>query len=211
MSDTSNLDLERGRDPAALRPTPARAGLDNEWITPPDLIAALVERVLPALDGIGCLPIWECSAGNGVIVDALRMAQRRVYASDIAPLRDDITRHDFLNDEPPLEVLGGILCTNPPFARSGLGDHFLHRGLELLDRGDLSAVVFLQRGGADATDARAEIFNRATAQFLRCWRPRWIPGTTEGARWWFSWFVWHADNAGPPITIRVRKGEVQHG
>jgi hypothetical protein len=210
MSDNSELELDiaQGRDPAALRPTPNRTGLD-EWTTPADLCACLVECVLASFDP--ALPIWECAAGDGAIVDALRMAQRRVWATDIAPRREDIGRLDFLTQAPPQEIRGGILVTNPPFARSGLGDRFLRRGLELLDDGILLAVIFLQRGDASSTDGRAEIFNRSAVEFRANWRPRWIPGTTEGPRWWFAWHVWHAEHRGPPVTLRLRKHEFVRG
>jgi hypothetical protein len=206
MSEVAKLDIAQGRDPAPLRPTPARAGLDQQWITPVCLCSCLVERVLPTLDSTS--PIWEGAAGNGAIVDAVRATGREVIATDIAPRRADIGQLDFLKDPPPTEAIGGILATNPPFARSGLGDLFLARAMALLEAGDLSAVVFLQRGDASSTDGRAELFNRSAAEYRCNWRARWIQGTTQGPRWWFAWHVWRSDHVGPPATFRIRRREL---
>jgi hypothetical protein len=59
------------RDPAARRPSPRRADMDF-WPTPPCLTSALVEHVLPILPSG---PVWECAAGMGHLVDALRAAR----------------------------------------------------------------------------------------------------------------------------------------
>ena len=200
------LDIRQGRDPAALRPMPKRDGLDNTWLTPSCLSTALIKKVLPHLNPD--LPIWECAAGDGRILDALCAAGRKVIATDIAPQRDDIGRLDFLTETMPESAIGGALITNPPFARSGLGDRFFARALKLLDRKKLVVVIFLQRDGAASTDGRAEIFGRAACEFRCCWRPRWIPGSTEGPRWAFSWSVWHADSAGPPVIHFLRKRDL---
>jgi hypothetical protein len=71
------------RDRAGLRPSPARNDGDF-WRTTPDLAAALVGRVLPSVpDGV----VWECAAGDGILLDALRDAGRVVIAADIEPGR----------------------------------------------------------------------------------------------------------------------------
>ena len=62
------------RDPAARRPTPQRKDFDF-WPTPTELRAALIEAVLPTLPSG---PVWECAAGDGILVDALRSAGREV-------------------------------------------------------------------------------------------------------------------------------------
>jgi hypothetical protein len=62
------------RDPAALRAQPARDGADF-WPTPRCLSDALVRRVLPSLPPG---PVWESAAGDGVLVDAMRVAGRDV-------------------------------------------------------------------------------------------------------------------------------------
>jgi hypothetical protein len=195
-------ELKAYRDPAAKRPTPKRAGLDF-WPTPPDVAAVLVQHVLPAF-GSQDLRIWECAAGDGRLGDAMA-AGYDVVMTDANPQRSDIGRLDFLKDPLPDWAQGSVLATNPPFAGSGLGDSFIARALELVDSGFLQGAVLLQRGGADSTAGRADLFNRAAAEYRCNWRPRWIPGTTQGPRWWFGWFLWRAGEAGPPITLRITR------
>jgi hypothetical protein len=192
------------RDPNARRPTPRRNDLDF-WPTPPCLTAALIQVVLPLLPPG---PVWEFAAGDGALADALIAAGRQVFASDVERQRPEFLRHDFLNDPPPPVTHGMVGVTNPPFAGSNLGDPFLRRTLELLDTGHLSAAVLLQRADASGTDGRADIFNRATWEIICCCRPLWIPGTKGGGRWWSQWFVWLAGQSGPPISRRIRRGDL---
>jgi hypothetical protein len=189
-------DIQQGRDPAALRPMPKRTGTDNEWKTPSDLIIALLNLLPPP----GKFCVWEPAAGDGRIFDALRAVGHNVVASDIVPQRADIARLDFLNDDVPEAAIGGVVATNPPFARSGLGDKFLRRGLELLDRKRVRTVVFLQRHDASTADCRVEIFKRALFEVRCCWRPRWIEGSEGNGRWAFSWWCWCAEKKGPPMV-----------
>jgi hypothetical protein len=192
-------------DPAARRPSPRRDDVDL-WPTPSCLTAALIGKVLPTLPSDGI--IWECAAGDGHLVDALRLAGREVIASDIIRQRDGFLQLDFVNDPPPSRTRGAIAVTNPPYAGSGLGELFLARTMELLDSGWLRAAVLLQRADSGGTKGHAVLFNRAAAEWTCCWRPVWIPGSPGGARWWFSWFVWLAGAAGPPVNTRITRPEV---
>ena len=187
-------------DRAARRPAQHRDDIDL-WPTPPCLIAALVEHVLPRRPGL----IWECAAGDGHLVDALRRDGRVVIASDIVRQRDGFLQLDFINDPPPGRTRGALLVTNPPYAGSGLGDPFLARTMALLDSGWLSGAVLLQRADAGGTKGHAELFNRAVGEYTCCWRPVWIPGSPGGGRWWFSWFVWLAGHSGPPVNTRITR------
>jgi hypothetical protein len=135
--------------------------------------------------------------------DALRAARREVLATDIEPQRRGIARLDFLGDPAPASTRGALLITNPPFGGSGLLDTFLERALGLLDSGHLAAVVLLQRANSSGTAGRAEVFNRAIAEWTCCWRARWIPDSIGGPRWWFQWFVWRQGEAGPPVNRRI--------
>jgi hypothetical protein len=105
--------VARSRDPAALRPQPARDGPDFWPTIDRHLIMALVQVVLPALP-LG--PIWECAAGGGHLVDPMRQAGREVIASDLFPPRArlDIIALDFLHDAPPEAALGSCVVTNAP-------------------------------------------------------------------------------------------------
>jgi hypothetical protein len=189
-------------DPTARRPQPRRKDLDF-WPTPPALIAALIEHVLPMLPP--ALICWECAAGDGALVDAMTGAGRTVIASDVERQRRSFLQLDFLNDQPPAATRGAIAVTNPPFGGSGLLDPFLDRALALLDSGHLAGAVLLQRADSGGTDCRVELFNRAAFEVTCCWRQRWIPGTKGQPRWWFSWFVWLADRSGPPVNHRIRR------
>jgi hypothetical protein len=80
----SSLDIMRGRDPAALRPTPNRGGLD-QWMTPPCLIAALVERVLPTLDPT--LPVYAPAAPSSLSMQARLRLRCRAAAGRYRPPR----------------------------------------------------------------------------------------------------------------------------
>jgi hypothetical protein len=193
------------RDPAALRRAPRRDDLDF-WPTPHCLTTALTSWVLPTLPG-GL--IWEPASGDGYLVDALRAAGREVIATDIDPQRRGIARLDYLHDPPPAATRGGLMITNPPFGRSGLLDPFIARTMALLDGGHLCAAVLLQRADATGTDGRADVFNRAAAEWTCCWRPVWIPGSEPRGRWWFEWVVWRAGCAGPPTTRRLRLAELR--
>jgi hypothetical protein len=186
-------------DPAAKRPTPKRTGNDY-WPTPPDVAAVLVQHVLPVL-GSG-IRIWECAAGDGRLADAIAAAGYDVVMTDADPKRQDIQRLDFLKDPPPNSAAGGMVITNPPFV---VNDTFIARAVELVDSGFLQGAVLLQRGGADSTLGRADIFNRCSHEFRCNWRVRWIEGTKKGPRWWFGWFVWKAGEKGSPVTLRITR------
>jgi hypothetical protein len=178
------------RDPAALRPQPMRDGADF-WPTPRCLSDALVHHVLPSLPPG---PVWECAAGDGRLVAAMRAAGRTVFASDLMPVAAGIQRHDFLLEAPPDSAHGAVIATNPPYNQL---DEFVRHGLALLDRGVATALVLLLRCDALTAGGRAAVLNRASAQWTCCWRPVWVPGTKGGGRWSNVWIVWHAGGAGP--------------
>jgi hypothetical protein len=191
------------RDRAALRPPRiVDAGDQDLWSTPPELIAALLGFVLPVLPAG---PIWEPAAGAGAIVDALRHAGRQVVASDIARQRRDILQLDYLRDPPPPGTHGATTLTNPPFSKL---DEFMARSLALIDAGQLAAAVLLVRSDFGGTDGRAEMFNRASAEWECCMRTRWIPGSTGNPRWWCHWVLWRAGCSGPPVHTRLRRKQL---
>src|SRR5262249_26242290 len=71
----------------------ARTDDDDLFSTPPCLIAALIQFVLPTLPAA---PIWDPAAGDGrALVDSLRTTGREVIATDIEPQRRDIARLDY--------------------------------------------------------------------------------------------------------------------
>jgi hypothetical protein len=192
------------RDKPALRPP--RRGNDIEqdlWSTPPCLIAALAKFVLPTMP---VAPVWEAAAGFGAIVDALRTGGREVIATDIEPHRSDIAQLDYLTDLPPPSTRGGLVVTNPPFSQLTA---FLARTLALLDAGWLSGAALLIRNDFAATDGRADMFNRATAEWECVWRTRWIPGSTGNPRWWCQWVTWQVGRNEPPMHYRLRRRQIE--
>jgi hypothetical protein len=181
----------RSRDPASLRPQPKRSGYDF-WATPPCLTEALTEAVLPSLRK---RPIWEFAAGDGRLAKGLRGAGYTVIASDIEPRGEGIKSSDFLTDEPP--QAGLVAATNPPFNQL---NHFLARGLHLLDSRRIAGLVLLVRCDALTTATRADAFNRATGILTCCWRPVWIEGSKGNGRWSNAWVWWLPDHPGPTAT-----------
>jgi hypothetical protein len=193
-------------DPAALRPQPAREGVDW-WGTPPDLIDALVHYVLPLLPDS---PVWECAAGDGRLARTIAATGRHVTTTDIAPQHPDVLLCDFLTSPPPLTQ--PIACTNPPFR---LLDKFIARGLALLDSGQISALVLLLRCDALTAAGRAFALNRAAGIATCCWRPQWTAVATATGRWSFAWAWWLPDHAGPPVSRFLlpqhRRGDLLEG
>jgi hypothetical protein len=192
----------RYRDPASLRPQPARDGHDF-WATPRCLIDALTKTVLAELPTAA---IWECAAGDGSLVRALRAAGHTVVASDIEPRAAGIERRDFLSEEPPPGHF--IVATNPPFCAI---DQFLARGLHLLDNGLIVGLVLLVRCDTLTAATRADAFNRATGILTCCWRPVWIEGSKGNGRWSNAWVWWLPDYPGPPAARWLRPVRGQQG
>lgn len=188
----TSLDGKGRPDPAAQRGQPNRDGPDF-WPTPPCLATALVRHVLPDLPPA---QIWECAAGDGRLVRALREVGCNVLASDLYP-PDGRHAVDFL-DTPPRWALGSIVVTNPPFNQS---DEFLTRGLELLDTGQIAGLVLLLRHDHLMAAGRVDAFNRAVREVHCNWRPRWIADTDGNPRWSFHWLVWHAGERRPPLYL----------
>ncbi len=145
------------RDQPSLRPQPARDDADW-WPTPPWLVSAVIRFVLPALPG----PIWEPAAGDGRLSAALRADGRTVLASDLVPRAPGVLRHDFLHNPPPAETRGAAVVTNPPFNAL---DGFIVRGLGLLDRGKVFALVLLLRDDALSAGKRAAALNCADSEW----------------------------------------------
>jgi hypothetical protein len=171
---------------AAMRPQPRRDGPDD-WTTPADLCAVLVEHVLPLLPQG---PIWDCCPGAGALVNEMEVADRKVIA----------THSNFMTTPPP--DTARILVGNPPYNQL---NKFTDRSLLLLDTGQLDAVAWLWRWDHIPTQLRASWVNRAMAVHCCSWRPRWIPGSTTSPRFTFAWITWRTGFDGPPRLIALRR------
>jgi hypothetical protein len=107
-----------------------------------------------------------------------------------------------------------IAITNPPHS-DRLLNPFLCRGLQLLDSGQIRALVLLLRLDHLMAANRAAAFNRA-ASILHCsWRARWLAGTKGNPRWTHLWCTWLPDHAGPPaarfLLPQHRRGDLLAG
>ena len=182
------------RTDAALRPQPRRDGPDS-WATPPCLVRALVEDVLPQLPPGR---VWEPACGAGGLVAALRAAGRTVVCSDAQPRLRGTLQLDFLTDAPPPGTFAAVI-SNPPFNQI---DAFTRRGLELLDAGVTASVVWLFRWDHLTAAGRTPALMRASEIRLCTWRPRWIADSTASPRWSFCWITWRAGHTGPPVHAR---------
>jgi hypothetical protein len=184
----------RRPDPPALRPQPARSGPDF-WPTPPCLVEALVQFVLPVLPRG---PVWECASGDGRLARAIAAVGRRVIATDLFP-QDGSATHDFLHGDVPGAARGSCVVTNPPGNQL---DSFVARGLQLLDRGETCGLVLLLRLDHLQSAERVAVLNRATLE-VRCnWRPVWIAGSKGNPRWSSHWVVWTEGPRRPPLHLR---------
>jgi hypothetical protein len=122
---------------AALRSQPARDGTEYHP-TPDCLIAAAIDYVLPALPQEPM--IWECAAGDGRLARSITATGRTVLATDLVPRSPDVLLRCFITGSPPLGC--PIAMTNPPHSDKLLTP-FMARGLQLLDRGQISGLVLL--------------------------------------------------------------------
>ncbi len=182
-------------DPASLRPTPARQGPDF-WSTPPSLIAALVEHVLPTLPH---RKLWECAAGDGRLVTALTAAGAKVLATDREPQMSGIGSHDFLAGKLSSGATGTIVVTNPPGNQL---DGFINQGLKLLDSKITTGLILLLRHDHLQGSERVDVLNRATWEVNCNWRPIWIADTEGNPRWSYRWIVWTGQRRRPPLYLR---------
>jgi hypothetical protein len=102
----------------------------------PWVINALAEHV--TLRGRSA---WECAAGTGSMVAALKVAGAEVYATDVHDYAGLDDTFDFLSSrESPARF--DALITNPPFGPRGkLAEAFIEAGLRRLPSGGFLALL----------------------------------------------------------------------
>lgn len=83
---------------------------DDFYATPPEAVRALLK--VEQFSGT----IWEPACGDGAIVNVMREAGHRVYATDLVDRAcpESESRVDFLMEQSPAFHIGAIL-TNPPY------------------------------------------------------------------------------------------------
>jgi hypothetical protein len=167
--------------------------------SPPEAVRALlgVERNLP-------LHIWEPACGPGAIVNVLRAAGHRVYASDLVDYGcpNSHARRDFLMERALPENVGAIV-TNPPFKNAG---EFVAHALDLCP-----FVIMLLRLAFLESEKRRSILDGGMLARVHVFRKR-LPmmhregfdgpkGNNSGMA--FAWFIWERGHRGPATLHRL--------
>jgi hypothetical protein len=130
-------------------------------------------------------PIWECAAGRGAIVRALREAGHEVIGTDLVDYGSPDSRGDvdFLKQQSAPDGVRTII-TNPPYMRAG---EFVRHALELVPH-----VVMLTRLAFLESQRRSDILDdgRLAAKRRRARsRPFWSAWTMMigcERRWCFT-------------------------
>jgi hypothetical protein len=171
---------------------------DDLYETPPVAVHALLKvEPLPKV-------IWEPACGPGSVVNALRNAGYRVYASDLKNYGcpDSDSGIDFLMERSPPYGVEAVV-TNPPFK---LGNEFVAHALAL----GIPKVVMLLRIQFIESERRGAILdggllakvypfaNRLPMMHRAGWEG---PKATSAMS--FAWFVWESGHRGPAELQRI--------
>jgi hypothetical protein len=148
--------------------------------------------------------IWECACGPGRIVNVLRGAGHRVYATDLVDYDcpDSESRIDFLMSQAPGFYIGAIV-TNPPFK---LANEFAAHALSL----GIPKVVMLLRLAFLESERRRAILDGGLLARVHVFRKR-LPmmhrdgweGRKSNSGMAFAWFVWELGHKGPTELHRL--------
>jgi predicted RNA methylase len=170
--------------------------------TPAWVVEALAEHI----DLIG-KTIWECAAGRGHMVEALRAAgAARVHATDVFnhgyPL-DEIL--DFVTASPKLPF--DMIVTNPPWGIGGkLAVKFIESGLRHVAGG--AALALLLSADFDSATLRPRLFrdcNQFLGKVVLTKRIVWFnrtDGVREAPKENAAWYLWE------PTVLRTRQPPV---
>jgi hypothetical protein len=167
----------------------ADRGLDL-YETPAEAVHALL--AVESFQG----PIWECAAGRGAIVRALREAGNTVIGTDLVDYNCPDSRGgvDFLKAQYSPDGVQTVI-TNPPYQRAG---EFVRHALTLVPHvAMLVRLAFLEsQRRSDILDdgrlARVYVFaNRLPMMHRDGWEG---PKATNSMA--FAWMVWDANHRG---------------
>jgi hypothetical protein len=148
-------------------------------------------------------PIWECAAGRGATVRALRAAGHTVVGTDLVDYGCPDSRGgvDFLKAQCAPDDVQTVI-TNPPYQRAG---EFVRHALTLVPHVVmLVRLAFLEsQRRSDILDdgrlARVYVFtNRLPMMHRDGWEG---PKATNSMA--FAWMVWHTDHRGPWTGRRI--------
>jgi hypothetical protein len=185
-----NHACQNGRHPQHER------GLDL-YETPSVAVAALLRaEQLP----VG--PIWECAAGRGAIVRALRARGHQVIASDVS---DRGFHLDFVGDFLATHAAPkgcGCVLTNPPFQSA---EPFVAHALSLVP-----TVFMLLRLAFLESERRTAILENSGLRAVHVFRRR-LPmmhrdgwnGNVASSAIPFAWYCWERGYAGPASITRI--------
>jgi hypothetical protein len=165
--------------------------------TPPEAVHALLQ--VESITG----PIWECAAGRGAIVRALRAAGHEVIGTDLVDYGCPDSRGgvDFLK-QPHAPDGVQMVITNPPYQRAG---EFVRHALELVPH-----VVMLVRLAFLESQRRSDILDDGRLARVYPFANR-LPmmhrGGWEGPKASNSiahaWLAWDANHRGPWAGKRI--------
>jgi hypothetical protein len=171
---------------------------DDFYSTPPEAVHALLK--VENFSGT----ILEPACGDGAIVNVLRSAGHRVYATDLVErgCPDSESRVDFLMEPTPSFHIGAIL-TNPPYA---LAERFVLHALTL----GVPKVAMLLRLAFLESERRSAILDGGKLARVFVFKRRLPMMHREG---WdgplasnampFAWLVWSSSHKGPAELSRI--------
>lgn len=187
---------------ATLSTGNARAALkerkDDLYETPPTAVEALLRaEKLPN-------QIWEPACGPGAIVNVLRKAGHKVFASDLVDYGMGESGRDFLMERfapPGYEAI----VTNPPFKLAG---EFVVHALELCPK-----VIMLLRLAFLESQRRSPILDGGLLARIHVFKNR-LPmmhrgnwqGNKAGSAICYAWFVWDRTHKGATTIHRISHG-----
>jgi hypothetical protein len=144
--------------------------------------------------------IWEPACGPGRIVNVLRKAGHKVFASDIVDYGNDAAVMDFLEMQDGGDA--SAIVTNPPYMHA---EKFVRHALKLCPR-----VIMLLRLAFLESQRRTDILEGAGLERVHVFRKR-LPmmhragweGRKASSGMAFAWFVWEHGYSAPTQLHRI--------
>lgn len=159
--------------------------------TPSWVVEALSEHI-----ELAGLEIWECAAGKGDMVEALKGAGASVHATDVHDYGYRLDRIlDFTSGRHRAQSFDGIV-TNPPYgARAKLAEKFVEVGLRHIARRHASFLALLLPNDFDSAKTRPHLFAGCpyfAGKIVLTRRVMWFvnPGKRKAPKENHGWFIW---------------------
>lgn len=147
--------------------------------------------------------VWECAAGEGHMVKALKDVGAEVYATDIHEYDYPLDGlHDFLSPQRPKWRFDGIITNPPGGPRNKTAEQFIVRGLELIADGGFLALLLPVDFNSAKT--RRHLFADCplfAAKIVLNNRLVWFehPEKKPAPKEWHAWFIWKRANPQPVL------------